>query len=233
MNTTSGRSQYDLGVARRGPDLLAYERALVKRGEVVVGLDEVGRGALAGPITVGAVVITHAARPPKGLTDSKMLSPAERESLVAPLESWASDWSLGSATSVEIDRWGLRVALAVAANRAMGGLSIAPTHALIDGPFNLLDAPLRLDDELLEVPELPYATITHTTLIKGDARSATIAAASVLAKVHRDRAMVGLSGEYPIYGWDANKGYGVPQHLAALVDEGPCCHHRLTWKLTS
>ncbi len=233
MNTTSGRSQYDLGVARRGPDLLAHERALVKRGEVVVGLDEVGRGALAGPVTVGAVVITHAARPPKGLTDSKQLTPDERESLIIPLESWASAWSLGSASSREIDRWGLRVALAVAANRAMAGLSIIPTHALIDGPFNLLDAPLRLENELLEVPELRYATLSHTTLIGGDSLSATIAAASVLAKVHRDRAMVGLSGEYPIYGWDANKGYGVPHHLAALIDEGPCCHHRLTWKLTS
>ncbi|MGC2486238.1 MAG: ribonuclease HII [Acidimicrobiales bacterium] len=220
-------------MARRGPDLLAYERALVKRGDVVVGLDEVGRGALAGPLTVGAVVITHASRPPKGLNDSKQLTPDERESLVAPLESWASDWSLGSSSPQEIDRWGLRVALAVAATRAMQGLSIAPTHALIDGPFNLLDAPLRLEDDLLEVPELRYATISHTTLIKGDGLSATIAAASVLAKVHRDRAMVGLSGEFPIYGWDANKGYGVPQHLAALVDEGPCCHHRLTWKLTS
>jgi ribonuclease HII len=180
---------------------------------------------------VGAVVITHAARPPKGLTDSKQLTPDERESLVAPLETWASCWSLGSASSQEIDSWGLRVALAVAANRAMAGLSIAPTHALIDGPFNLLDAPRRLEDELLNVPELRYAGISHTTLIKGDARSATIAAASVLAKVHRDRAMVGLSGDYPVYGWDANKGYGVPHHLAALVNEGPCHHHRLSWKL--
>ena len=122
MNTTSGRSQYDLGVARRGPDLLAYERALVKRGEVVVGLDEVGRGALAGPITVGAVVITHAARPPEGthgLQDCSArpsASPSSRRS------------SRGRRTGrsvrrvpVEIDRWGLRVALAVAANRAMGG----------------------------------------------------------------------------------------------------------------
>ncbi|HTT59073.1 MAG TPA: ribonuclease HII, partial [Acidimicrobiales bacterium] len=222
-----------LGVARRGPDLLAHERTLVKRGAVVVGLDEVGRGALAGPVTVGAVVITHTNRPPKGLTDSKQLTAGEREALVVPLESWASDWSLGSASSGEIDRWGLRVALAVAATRAMEGLSTAPTHALIDGPFNLLDAPLRLEDQLLGVPELRYATIAHTTLIGGDARSATIAAASVLAKVHRDRAMVGLATEYPVYGWDANKGYGVPHHLAALVDEGPCCHHRMTWKLTS
>jgi ribonuclease HII len=167
------------------------------------------------------------------LTDSKLLTPAEREALVAPLERWATDWSLGSASSNEIDRWGLRLALAVAATRAIDGLSVAPTHALMDGPLNLLDAPLRLEDQFNDAPELRYAGIAHTTLIKGDSRSATIAAASVLAKVQRDRTMVGLADEYPVYGWEANKGYGVPHHLAALVDAGPCCYHRMTWRLTS
>jgi ribonuclease HII len=233
MNATRVRPQYDLGVSRATPNLLVYERALVADGHVVVGLDEVGRGALAGPLTVGAVVITHHKRAPKGLTDSKMLTPAQREALVEPLERWATDWSLGSVSSEEIDRWGLRLALAVAATRAIDGLNVTPTHALIDGPFNLLDAPLRLEDQLNDAPELRYATLAHTTLIKGDSLSATIAAASVLAKVQRDRTMVGLSDEFPVYGWDANKGYGVPHHLAALLDEGPCCHHRLTWRLTS
>jgi ribonuclease HII len=205
----------------------------VKRGDVVVGIDEVGRGALAGPVTVGAVVLTHASPPPRGLTDSKQLSASQREELVAPLESWASDWSLGSASSREIDRWGLRLALAVAATRALDSLSLRPTHALIDGPLNLLDAPLRLGDDLLDVPELRYCSLTHTTLVKGDTLSASIAAASVLAKVHRDRMMVGLAGEYPAYDWANNKGYGVPQHLAALEDEGPCRYHRLSWRLTS
>ncbi len=233
MNATGRHPRYDLGVTRRRPDLLAYERALLQRGEVVVGLDEVGRGALAGPLTVGAVVLTEVARVPRGLTDSKLLTPAQREALVAPLERWATDWSLGSASSHEIDRWGLRLALAVAATRAIDGLSVSPTHALMDGPLNMLDAPLRLDDQFNGAPELRYAGIAHTTVIKGDSRSATIAAASVLAKVQRDRTMVGLADEFPVYGWDANKGYGVPHHLAALVDEGPCCYHRLTWRLTS
>jgi ribonuclease HII len=232
MNARRRLPQYDLRVTRAAPDLLANERALVEAGEIVVGIDEVGRGALAGPLTVGAVVITHSKRAPKGLTDSKMLSPAEREALIAPLERWATDWSLGSVSSEEIDRWGLRLALAVAATRAIDGLSVLPTHALIDGPFNLLDAPPRLEDQVNDAPELRYAALAHTTLIKGDGLSATIAAASVLAKVQRDRTMVGLSDEFPAYGWDANKGYGVPHHLAALVDEGPCCHHRLTWRLT-
>jgi ribonuclease HII len=233
MNARRRCPRYDLGVTRAALDLLAYERSLVARGEVVVGLDEVGRGALAGPLTVGAVVVTHHKHAPKGLTDSKMLTPAQREALVTPLERWATDWSLGSASSEEIDRWGLRLALAVAATRAIDGLNLSPTHALIDGPLNLLDAPLRLEDQLNDAPELRYATLAHTTLIKGDGLSATIAAASVLAKVQRDRTMVGLSDEFPVYGWDANKGYGVPRHLAALVDEGPCCHHRMTWRLTS
>ncbi|MGC2167684.1 MAG: ribonuclease HII [Acidimicrobiales bacterium] len=210
---------------------LDHERRLVRRGEVVVGVDEVGRGALAGPLTVGAVVLTHATRAPKGLTDSKLLTPSEREALIEPLESWATEWSLGSVSSKEIDRWGLRLALAVAATRAIDGLSVAPTHALLDGPFNLLDAPPRLEDQWNNAPELRYASLSHTTLIKGDQLSASIAAASVLAKVHRDRTMVELSEEFPPYGWADNKGYGAPQHRRALFELGPCCHHRVSWNL--
>ncbi|HEY5105104.1 MAG TPA: ribonuclease HII [Acidimicrobiales bacterium] len=213
-------------------DLLAFERPLLSRGEVVVGLDEVGRGALAGPMTIGAVVITVDTPPPAGLTDSKALTPRRREALVEPLEHWAADWSLGSVTAIEIDRWGLRLALAVAATRALDGLSLAPTFALIDGSFNLLDAPLRLSDDDLEPPTLHFADLPHTTLVKGDSRSGTIAAASVLAKVQRDGAMRNLALEFPEYGWDANKGYGAPHHLQALIDQGPCSHHRQTWHLT-
>ncbi|HEY5266490.1 MAG TPA: ribonuclease HII [Acidimicrobiales bacterium] len=214
-------------------DLLAFERPLLSRGEVVVGLDEVGRGALAGPMTVGAVVITEDARPPVGLTDSKALTPKRREALVEPLERWAGDWSLGSVSAIEIDRWGLRLALAVAATRALDGLRLVPTFALIDGSFNLLNAPLRFSDDHLDPPTLHYADLAHTTIIKGDSRSGTIAAASVLAKVQRDRTMKHLALEFPEYGWDANKGYGAPRHLAALVNEGPCGQHRMTWRLTS
>lgn len=231
INGRRQRPQYHLGVPRKRPDLLVHERALVERGEVVVGVDEVGRGALAGPLTVGAVVLTHATKAPKGLTDSKLLTPSEREALIGPLELWATDWSLGSVSSSEIDRWGLRLALAVAATRAIDGLSVSPTHALLDGPLNLLDAPLRLEDEWNNAPELRYASLSHTTLIKGDQRCASIAAASVLAKVHRDRTMVGLSDEFPPYGWADNKGYGAPQHLRALFELGPSCYHRVTWNL--
>ncbi len=202
-------------------------------GQLVVGVDEVGRGALAGPLTVGAVVLNCDAAPPPGLGDSKELSARQREKLVAPIEQWCAAWSLGSVSSFEIDRWGLRLALAVAATRALEGLACTPTYALLDGSFNLLSARARLEDEALGVPNLAYADLPHATVVGGDARCASIAAASVLAKVHRDRTMCDLAGEFPDYGWDANKGYGVAAHRRAIEDRGPCAHHRKTWRLTA
>lgn len=212
------------------PDLLAYERPLIGRGEVVVGLDEVGRGALAGPVTVGAVVVVDDSPPPVGLRDSKCLTPLQRARLVGPLERWAADWSLGSASADEIDEWGLRTALTVAATRALDGLSRRPTFALLDGPVNFLDAPsdVRLAESI--PPMLRYSSLAHRAIVRGDQVSAAIAGAAVLAKVHRDALMGSLEGAFD-YGWAANKGYGVPEHLDALRRVGPCAQHRRTWRL--
>lgn len=212
-------------------DLLSYERGLLASGEVVVGLDEVGRGALAGPLTVGAVVITTDRLAPTSLTDSKLLTAAKREDLEEPIKEWAADWSLGSVTSQEIDQWGLRLALAVAATRAIDGLKIRPSHALIDGSFNLLQAPLNVGFGVDLPPELRYRRLPATTLVKGDRKSATIAAASILAKVARDREMVALDDKFPEYGWSSNKGYGAPEHLAALKKLGPSPLHRVSWNI--
>jgi len=212
-------------------DLLEFERALLVQGEIVVGVDEVGRGALAGPMTVGAVAICSATDPPDGLNDSKLLSALQRESLVEPLRAWAAAWSLGSVSAAEIDAWGLRLALAVAATRAINGLSLVPTHALIDGSFNLLRAPIDVALGQTFPPPLRYGALPVTTVIKGDRRCATIAAASVLAKVHRDAEMVILDGELDAYGWASNKGYGAPLHLEAIRREGPSSHHRQSWSL--
>jgi ribonuclease HII len=220
-----------LNMAHLALDLLHHERPLLSRGEVVVGIDEVGRGALAGPLTVGAVVLMSEVEAPHGLTDSKLLTPMRREALVAPLEDWADDWSLGSVTSSEIDDWGLRLALAVAATRALDGLRVRPTHALIDGSFNLLRAPLDIGFGVEAPPQLRYSNLPCTTIVKGDRASATIAAAAVLAKVQRDRFMVELSAEFAGYYWAANKGYGAPEHLEALRNLGPTCHHRQSWRL--
>ena len=212
-------------------DLLAFERPLIARGEIVVGLDEVGRGALAGPLTVGAVVLCEILDPPAALTDSKLLTALRREELQVPIKQWASAWSLGSVSSQEIDEWGLRLALAVAATRAVQGLDVTPTHALIDGSFNLLDAPADVKFGSSAPPELLFSKMAHTTIVKGDQKSATIAGASVLAKVSRDAFMTQLSDEFPAYEWAGNKGYGAPGHLKALSQVGPTAYHRTSWNL--
>jgi ribonuclease HII len=212
-------------------DLFKFERVLLAQGEVVVGIDEVGRGALAGPVTVGAVVVCGAEPPPQGLNDSKLLSPVRRASLVEPICRWAAAWSLGSASAHEIDAWGLRLALAVAATRALDLLTSVPTYALIDGSFNLLSSPLDVGLGVAPPSSLRYATLPVTTIVKGDQRSATIAAASVLAKVHRDSVMVELHESHTEYQWANNKGYGVPAHLEAIRRHGLSSYHRRTWHL--
>jgi ribonuclease HII len=212
-------------------DLLVHERALLERGEIIVGIDEVGRGALAGPMVVGAVVLTRAETPPETLTDSKLLTPRQRETLIEPLEQWAADWSLGSVSASEIDQWGLRLALAVAATRALDALRVRPSVALIDGSFNLLRAPQDVSFEVAPPPALSYASMAVRTFIKGDQRCASIAAASVLAKVHRDRVMVELGRNFSDYGWSSNKGYGAKVHMDAIRRFGPTCHHRHSWQL--
>lgn len=222
---------YPVVVSMSGEDLLSFERPLLAQGAVVVGLDEVGRGALAGPLTVGAVVLTSDAPAPTELTDSKLLTPRKREGLVDPIKEWATDWSLGSVTAEEIDAWGLRLALAVAATRAIDGLEVRPTHALIDGSFNLLQAPLNVGFGVDLPPELRYRKLPARTIIKGDRQSATIAAAAVLAKVSRDALMTELDVEFPLYGWSGNKGYGSSDHLAALREYGPTKYHRQSWSL--
>ena len=212
-------------------DMLVHERAWLDRGEVIVGIDEVGRGALAGPMVLGAVVLTDTAPPPETLNDSKLLTRLQREALVEPLESWAADWSLGSVSAGEIDAWGLRLALAVAATRALDGLRVRPSVALIDGPFNLLRAPEDIRFGVARAPVLSYRTMAATTFVKGDQHCASIAAASVLAKVHRDRVMVELGRDFADYGWSSNKGYGAKQHMEAIRRLGQTDHHRHSWQL--
>lgn len=212
-------------------DLLQFERPLLERGEIVVGLDEVGRGALAGPLTVGAVVLSSLREPPEGLTDSKLLSRRRREELQFPLGEWCDDWSLGSVSAHEIDQWGIRVAQAVASTRALQGLRVAPTYALVDGPINFLAVGSRQLELADAPPALCFAEMACSPIVKGDRRSATIAAASVLAKVARDGVMVALHEEWTHYGWSTNKGYGAPEHLAALRRFGPVTHHRCSWNL--
>lgn len=203
------------------------ELDLLQRHEAVIGIDEVGRGALAGPVCVGAAVVTRSCAPhfPEGLRDSKLLSAAARERLVAPIGTWLGGAvAVGEAAPAEIDARGIVAAMRLAALRAsqsLAALGARPTALLLDGSHDWMQPDL-LDD----VPEFAERRV----IVKGDARCAVVAAASVVAKVHRDAIMAATPD--PGYGWAVNKGYGAAAHLAALADLGPCEFHRRSWKLT-
>jgi ribonuclease HII len=175
----------------------------------VAGLDEVGRGAWAGPVTVCAVV-TDLSDPPPGLTDSKQLTALRRESIAESLESWAVGIGFGEATHAEIDLLGMTEALRRAARRALAALPVRPDALILDGGHDYIGAPwpVRLE-------------------VKGDSASISVAAASVLAKVRRD-AYMGTIG-CPEYGFAENAGYPSPVHQEALARLGPTEHHRLSW----
>jgi ribonuclease HII len=194
--------------ASAGPSF-RRERALLRAGVwPVAGVDEVGRGPLAGPVAAAAVILDPA-RLPRGLDDSKAMSAAAREAAFEAILSRALAVAIGFAPAQEIDRVNIRQATFAAMRRALGGLSLRPVHALIDGS----DAP----------PGLPCA---HETIVKGDAACLSIAAASIVAKVTRDRLMRRLDRTWPQYGFASHMGYGAPAHLAAIREHGACPVHR-------
>ncbi|TKK87701.1 ribonuclease HII [Herbidospora galbida] len=178
--------------------------------KLVAGVDEVGRGAWAGPVSVCAVV-TDFSEPPEGLTDSKMLAPGRREAMVSLLESWVVGYGHGEASVEEIDTLGMTEALRRAARRALEALPVKPDVVILDGKHDYLGAPWPVRCE-----------------IKGDLNCVSVAAASVLAKVRRDLFMATLDGA-DVYGFAENAGYPSPAHQAALAEHGPCEHHRLSW----
>jgi ribonuclease HII len=173
----------------------------------VAGVDEAGRGPLAGPV-VAAAVILDPARPIAGLRDSKVLSAAVRDRLALEIRACALAWAVGEADVDEIDSLNILQATMLAMRRAVDRLSIAPGEALIDGN---------------RCPELACAA---RAIVKGDRDVAVISAASILAKTARDAMLIELGGTYPTYGFDRNKGYGTREHLAALARHGPCPVHR-------
>ena len=193
----------------------------------VAGCDEVGRGSLGGPVSVGIVVVDATTRrPPAGLRDSKLLAPAVRESLVPRIESWSCCWAIGHASAAEIDEIGILRALRLAGERAVALLPTRPDLVLLDGNYDWFTRPERSTSSPAVVePE------QVTLKVKADVTCASVAAASVIAKVARDRLMVELARSYPWYGWHANKGYAAPEHRAALLEKGPCEEHRRSWHL--
>ncbi|MET7616687.1 ribonuclease HII [Streptomyces sp. NPDC005408] len=179
--------------------------------KIVAGVDEVGRGAWAGPVTVCAA-ITGLRRPPAGLTDSKLISPKRRTELAGLLEQWVTAHALGHASPEEIDELGMTAALRLAAVRALDALPVRPDAVILDGKHNYLGSPWQV-----------------RTVIKGDQSCVAVAAASVIAKVRRDAMMAELRSEFADFGFDANAGYPSPVHKAALEVLGPTPYHRLSW----
>ena len=189
-------------------DLWEIERELHTQGVgLICGVDEAGRGPLAGPVCASAVILPAEADLP-GLNDSKKLSEKKREQLFPEIQRIALAWSVAFATVEEIEQRNILGATMLAMNRAIAGLSLKPELALIDGNRN-------------KEIEMPSRCVVH-----GDARCASIAAASILAKVSRDHLMVELSREYPQYGFEQHKGYGTRAHYEALREYGPCPAHR-------
>ena len=176
----------------------------------VCGVDEAGRGPWAGPVSAGAVILDPAIVP-AGLNDSKKLTAKARERLEIEIKATALAWGVGLASAQEIDEINILQATGLAMRRAMAALKITPAFALVDGNY-------RFD---LPCPLQP--------IVKGDALSASIAAASILAKVERDRIMMAADLDYPEYGFAGHKGYHAASHVAALKAHGPCPIHRMSW----
>lgn len=220
---------------------LRLERSLLRAGvPALLCVDEVGRGALAGPVTVGVTVIDLTVRSaPTGLRDSKLLTPRARLALAPRLRRWPLACAVGHAEPEEIDAVGIIAALRVAAARAIAQLDVRVEDALLDGSHNWLTPPDQCDTlfpdpreervaELADLSVLPRRVVTK---VRADLGCAGVAAASVLAKCERDQLMVGLSTRHPEYGWALNKGYSAPEHIDALRDHGPTLLHRLSWQL--
>lgn len=200
-------------VIRRSSGLRTMESALVRCGlGPVAGVDEAGRGPCAGPLVIAACILGPKPHPSLDrLDDSKKLTEKTREELYEVITRRALAWSVVEVPAAEIDAIGIHVANIEGMRRAVAGLSLAPGYVLTDG---------------FRVPGLPVPSLP---VIGGDGAAACIAAASILAKVTRDRIMVKLDQEIPGYGFAVHKGYNTPTHLAALRDRGPCPQHRRSW----
>jgi ribonuclease HII len=205
-----------IGGRRPGPSLW-FERRLWLGGRcLVAGADEVGRGPLAGPVVAAAVIFPPEVREADlaGLDDSKRLSPEAREALVPRIRALALAWAVAEVDVEEIDRLNIAQASFEAVRRAVAALRPAPEHVLVDG-----------------LPNPRLVPLPQTALVGGDGLSLSVAAASVLAKVHRDRCMVAWDAVYPGYGFAEHKGYPTPEHRRALGRLGPCPLHRRSFRL--
>lgn len=188
-------------------------KAYFHKGSIECGLDEVGRGCLAGPVVAAAVILplNHGI---KALNDSKKLLKEERDSLTEEIKNKALAFAIAECSAREIEEVNILNASILAMHRAVDLLKLKPEHLLVDGnKFK------------------PYLSIPHTCIIKGDGKFQSIAAASILAKTYRDQLMNDLSKQYPVYSWNTNVGYPTIAHRKAILEFGDCIHHRKTFKV--
>jgi ribonuclease HII len=191
---------------------LEREGELWARGHrIIAGVDEVGRGPVAGPVVAAAVVLNPGQSPLDDLRDSKLMTPRRRARVADVIRRTALTWGVGAASVHEIDRLNIRRATALAMQRALAHLSIQPDHILLDGT------------------PLPELGLEHEAVVGGDGACQSIAAAAVVAKVVRDDLMIKLAQRYPGFAWHENKGYATRAHLEAIDQEGPTPHHRSTF----
>lgn len=210
--------------ASRAVPRLTLERQLLREYDLVISCDEVGRGALAGPVAVGATVTDAALsrrRVPEGLRDSKLIPEPRRAELARRAASWVVDSAVGWASSAEIDEVGILTALGLAARRALAELA---AHGV-----DMSRAIVVLDGNHDYISRAAGPRLTVRPVIKADRDCAGAAAASVIAKVARDELMVGLHGDLPAYQWIRNKGYASSEHRAAILEHGVSDHHRVSW----
>lgn len=206
--TTSTAPKLRPSLKRRSPGLVVERELWDKGASVVVGVDEVGRGAWAGPLTVGAAIVPREKRVYK-IRDSKMLIENEREALFDRIADWVEGWAVGHASAEECDELGMSEAQRLAGRRALDQLRPGVDDILVDGKWDFIGG--------------------ARMIVRGDATSLSIAAASILAKVTRDRMMREQAEQYPGYNFEGNKGYPCPVHKAALQAWGPSSIHRRSW----
>ncbi len=213
------------------PPSLRLERRLLRTGATTVaGVDEVGRGAIAGPVTLGVIVV-HARTPtaPTGTRDSKELSASARMRLAPLVRSWAMDWAIGESSAAEIDDIGIMAAMRRALVRAYAQLRVRPDVVILDGRHDF--ASLAFDEHNASHPSLHRPSVV--TRVGADRTCASVSAASILAKTERDSQMVQLAGAYPGFGWERNVGYGSEEHRQALHRLGPTPEHRRSFGVSA
>lgn len=198
---------------------LDTERDLFANGaRIVAGMDEVGRGAIAGPVMIGVVAVDASVTTvPEGLADSKLMTAKRREAMVPTVQQWAIAYATGSATAAEVDKFGIMAAMSLAGSRALTALGVKPDIIILDGNTSFL----REEDNGPRV----------VTQVKADQNCACVSAASVIAKVERDALMTELHEQFPHYGWNGNKGYGAAIHTDAIKTHGVTDLHRKSWNL--